>query len=344
MSTSRKILHTLQVKGENGPQGPATLNVYDSSDPLALCKFEWLEGNLMSFNNFMDMGRLLQTITHVVAGFETYGESGFGRTRNIAVAVKHGNPCGASWGEAEPSTIIHAMLSGDPISVFGGSVMVNFHIGEHEAQFLKKTTLDTIFAPSIDMVAREMLSRKSGKCRIVCNANLAHLSKDSLDPTMRTSYLRGGDLTQQNYTFVMDMNHPEMKRHGVSKTATRTQEMNMLLAWAIGSTSNSNTITLVRNQMLIGNGAGQQDRVGAAQLAITRALRSKHKIEGAVAYSDSFFPFSDGPKALIDAGVKAILTTSGSMRDQETIDLCVQHGVALYMMPDGLARGFYAHC
>mgnify|MGYP003423189527 CR=1 FL=1 len=338
-----EILRTLEVKGENGHQTPAILNIYKSSDPLALCHFELLEGNPLSYNNWLDLGRLLQTMTHVVAGFETSGIANFGHTHNIAIAVKHGNPCGAAWGAAEPSSMIQAMLSGDPISVFGGSVMVNFHIGEHEAQFLKRTTLDTIFAPSIDMVAREILSRKSGKCRIVCNFNLGRLYKDSLDQKLREVYVRGGELLQQNYTFVMDLNHPEMKKYSVQETATRTQELDMLLAWAIGSTSNSNTITLVRNQMLIGNGAGQQDRVGAASLAIERAKRSKHEIEGAVAYSDSFFPFPDGPQTLIDAGVKAILTTSGSMRDQETIDLCMERGVALYMMPDSLARGFFAH-
>lgn len=338
------ILRTLQIKGENGPQSPAILHVYRSSDPLALCNFEQLEGNPMSGNNVLDMGRLLQTMTHIVAGYETYGETDFGHTNNIAVAVKHGNPCGAAFGSADPSAIIHAMLSGDPISIFGGSVMVNFHIGIHEAKFLKRTTLDTIFAPSIDMDAREFLARKNGRCRIVCNFHLGRLRKDDLDTTVRTTYVRGGELTQPNYTFVIDMQHPEMKRYGPHETATRTQEIDMLLAWAIGSTSNSNTITLVRNQMLIGNGAGQQDRVGAAQLAITRAMRSNHSSEGAVAYSDSFFPFPDGPKALIDAGVKALLTTSGSMRDQETIDLCIKSGIVLYMMPDALARGFFGHC
>ena len=78
----------------------------------------------------------------------------------------------------------------------------------------------------------------------------------------------------------------------------------MLLAWGVGCTSNSNTITIVKGGMLVGNGVGQQDRVGAAELAVKRAIDAGHRAancRSAVAYSDSFFPFSDGVEALIDA-------------------------------------------
>ena len=81
----------------------------------------------------------------------------------------------------------------------------------------------------------------------------------------------------------------------------------LILAWAVGCTSNSNTITLVKDGMLLGNGVGQQDRVGAAQLAIMRA--GEKDLNGAVAYSDSFFPFPDAPQILIDYGIKIIFST-----------------------------------
>ncbi|MFA6446455.1 MAG: hypothetical protein WCW14_04385, partial [Candidatus Paceibacterota bacterium] len=115
------------------------------------------------------------------------------------------------------------------------------------------------------------------------------------------------------------------------------------LAWGVGSTSNSNTITIVRDGQLIGNGVGQQDRVGAGELADWRAVRSKFDLNGATAYSDSFFPFPDGPEVLINAGVKTILTSSGSVRDNLTIELCKQRGVNLVMVPDAIGRGFFAH-
>ena len=145
---------------------------------------------------------------------------------------------------------------------------------------------------------------------------------------------------QPNYTFVPNFNQKEFNKYG---TATQIQERDMILAWAIGSTSNSNTITLVKNGQLISNGVGQQDRVGAAQLAITRAKRSGHDVTGAVAYSDSFFPFPDGPQVLIEAGIAAIFTSSGSVRDRAIIEVCTKNDVVLYMIPDQIGRGFFGH-
>lgn len=95
-------------------------------------------------------------------------------------------------------------------------------------------------------------------------------------------------------------------------TPTPTPEVwrDMQLAWAIGSRSTSNTITIVKDGQLIGNGVGQQDRKEAAKLAVERATEAGHSLEGAVAYSDSFFPFPDGVEVLINAGVKTIFATS----------------------------------
>jgi phosphoribosylaminoimidazolecarboxamide formyltransferase/IMP cyclohydrolase len=99
----------------------------------------------------------------------------------------------------------------------------------------------------------------------------------------------------------------------------------------------------VKNGQLIGNGVGQQDRVGAAKLAIERAKRSKHVLRGASAFSDSFFPFPDAPQVLIKAGITSILTTSGSVKDDLTKDLCKKTKTGLFMIPDSIARGFFGH-
>ncbi len=120
----------------------------------------------------------------------------------------------------------------------------------------------------------------------------------------------------------------------------------VILAWAVGATSNSNTITLVKDGRLVGNGVGQQDRVGAAKLAIFRADEAnngKADLAGATAYSDSFFPFPDAPEVLINRGIKTIFSTSGSVNDEKIIELCKSKGVELILLPDSEARGFYQH-
>lgn len=320
--------------GENAWQTPAHLYSTGTPDPLALDKFVVVEGAPPSYNNWRDIDRLLQTASHIAGAYAI--NEGVGTA--IAVGVKHGNPCGAAAGP-DHTEVLKKMMAGDPLAIFGGLVMVNFPVDEALCESLAGKMLDGIIAPAFTSGAIAMLRRKSDKCRFVMNSALRSLS-NNLDRASRFCYVRGGFLVQPNYTFIPDFDRREIVKHG---KASVEQECDMVFAWAIGSTSDSNTITLVKEEQLIGNGVGQQDRVGAAQLAITRAQRSGHDVNGAVAYSDSFFPFPDGPQTLIEAGVAAIFTSSGSVKDQATIDLCAKHGVALYMVPDQIGRGFFGH-
>ncbi len=321
--------------GENAQQSPAGLFSSGTNDSLALDKFKLIEGIAPSYNNWCDIDRMLQTITHIAAAYA--------KNRNsvpfIAIGVKHGNACGAAVGDSK-AEVVKKMMVGDPLAIFGGLIMTNFSVDESVTEHLAGKLLDAIIAPSFSPEAIAALKRKGDKCRFIANETLGSLDEKCLDSALRFRYVRGGFLRQPNYTFVLDLKNEELQKYGM---LSQKQENDLLLAWAIGTTSNSNTIAIVKNSQLLGNGVGQQDRVGAAKLAIERAHRSEHNLEGSVAYSDSFFPFPDGPKILIDAGIKAILATSGSIRDKETIDLCREQNVALYMIPDAIGRGFFGH-
>ena len=226
--------------------------------------------------------------------------------------------------------------------------MVNFPVNEPEAETLlsylmpadQRRLLDGIIAPSFSEAAVAMLKRKGDKCRFLANPALQNVNKDSLDKNMRLRYVRGGFLRQPNYTFVLDWNNPDLEKIG---KISGGQISDLILAWAIGSTSNSNTVTLTKNSYLIGNGVGQQDRVGGCELAIKRARDAGHETTGAAAYSDSFFPFADGPEVLAKAGVSAVLTSSGSVKDGEIKKFCAENNLGLVMVPDKLGRGFFGH-
>ena len=321
--------------GENVWQTPAYLYSTGTHDPLALDKFIVVEGTPPSYNNWVDIDRLLQTASHIAGAFATR-EGSVGMA--IAVGVKHGNSCGVAVG-LDRREVLKKMMAGDPLAIFGGLVMVDFDVDEALCEALAGKMLDGIIAPAFTAGAIVALRRKGDKCRFIVNPALSKLG-GNLDQVPRFRYVRGGFLAQPNYTFIPTFSGEGIKKYG---TATPIQESDLLLAWAVGSTSNSNTITLVKSGQLIGNGVGQQDRVGAAHLAITRARRSGHNVVGAVAYRDSFFPFPDGPQALIDAGVAAIFTSSGSVKDQATIDVCAKQNVALYIVPDQMGRGFFGH-
>jgi phosphoribosylaminoimidazolecarboxamide formyltransferase/IMP cyclohydrolase len=249
------------------------------------------------------------------------------------------------------------MIDGDTRAIFGGLVMTNFGLDEEHAEIISshhangRRILDVVVAPDFGKAAVETLSRKGGRCKMLANEALGNLTRQSLDDTPRIRFVRGGFLKQPNYTYVLDLADQDlqvpasMTPEDVKAMALAKEQWqrDLLLAWAVGATSNSNTITLVKDGMLIGNGVGQQDRVGACELALTRARGSGHDPKGAVAYSDSFFPFTDGPEVLIDAGVIAILATSGSIRDEKVRAVCEQRKVALFLLPDKTSRGFFGH-
>ncbi len=336
-------IKTCEFKGENGPQSPAALYGRGTDDPLALHKFKVIEGSEPSYNNWCDVDRLLQTMTHISAAWKlNYGKAPF-----IAIGGKHGNPCGAAVSYDQPCTTAQKMVQGDKRAIFGGLVMINFPMTEALAGIMAdvmpngKTMFDGVIAPKFMEESVKILSRAKGKCRLMENQNLYSCS-DVLDNASRFRYVRGGFLAQPNYTYILDFKDHEMQVFG---KRCKSDEKDLLLAWAIGCTSNSNTITLVNDGMLIGNGVGQQDRVGAAELAVKRACDAGHilKLDGAVAYSDSFFPFTDAVDVLIRHGIKAIFSTSGSINDGLVQQLCIDRGVTLYQLPDSKARGFFGH-
>jgi phosphoribosylaminoimidazolecarboxamide formyltransferase/IMP cyclohydrolase len=328
--------------GENAAQTPAHFLSVRSADPLALERFTLVGGTDPSYTNLTEVSRHLQTLTHLAAGLER----NTGRVPHLALGTKHGNPCGAAAGD-DPADVIRRMVMGDPRAIFGGIVSVNFEFTADLAEELLRhgmmkgrRLLDMVIAPGFTPDAIQLMSRKGDRCRFLVNPALASLSAASLDTTPVWRQVRGGFLRQPNFTYVLDLASSVVNQVG---DLTDGQKADLVIAWAICATSNSNTITLVKDRALIGNGVGQQDRVGCCELAIKRATDAGHEVEGAVAASDSFFPFPDGPEVLIAAGVSAIWATSGSVKDGDTQELCKQKGVALWQAPDTVARGFFGH-
>ncbi len=328
--------------GENAWQTPAGLYSAGSDDPLSLDKFTVVAGTDPSYNNWAEVDRQLQTITHIAAGFEANGLD----IPKIAVGTKHGNPCGAA-ADNDGITVVQNMLMGDARAIFGGLVMLNFAVDKDVAELLigfnmegRRRLLDGVIAPSFSEEALEVLARKGGKCRCIANPALSQLGVAALDVAPRQRYVRGGFLHQPNYTYVLNLSETSS-----SAELSNQQKADVILAWGVGSTSNSNTVTLVLEGQLIGNGVGQQDRVSCCELALKRARDASHasKLKGATAYSDSFFPFPDGPGVLINAGITTIFATSGSVRDAEIQTLCREKGVTLCQLPDIQARGFFGH-
>jgi phosphoribosylaminoimidazolecarboxamide formyltransferase/IMP cyclohydrolase len=103
----------------------------------------------------------------------------------------------------------------------------------------------------------------------------------------------------------------------------------LVFAWRVCKHVTSNAIVIAGGRQAIGIGAGQQSRVDAVRLALDKARGRGHDLAGAVLASDAFFPFPDGPRAALEAGVRAIVQPGGSKRDGEVIEAVAAAGAAM---------------
>lgn len=342
-------------KGENGHQRPAAIYSSHTDDPLAIANFEVLEGN-PGWVNWTDNHRSITTLTAMVAALEV--NCGTDASRCHALGVKHGNASGAAFA-SDPITALRKMLMGNLISIHGGWVMVDFPIGEEEAHELRRLGLREgapsrifagVVAPEISDEARSLLHRKDGTFVAVVNPALAEITVESLSRGLHVRQVRDDYMVQPHPSFVLDLNSP-------SVDATLPIHMehipNLTLAWAIGSTSNSNTTAIVGENRLYALACGQQDRVGAAKLMLerfaeaNRALTEAHLPPGditlAAGYSDSFFPFEDGLEVFTTAGVGTVFASSGGKNFDRIRTWAEQENVCLVTQPDAECRGFFGH-
>lgn len=231
-----------------------------------------------------------------------------------AVVIKHANPCGL----AIATTIEDAYRNAhacDPLSAFGGVVALNREATVEMARDLSEVFTEVLIAPSYEVDAIEILSAKK---------NLRILQSPA--PTPQDRHLRqisGGFLVQDT-----DLRDVDTSAWQVVTTAqpTADQLRDCVTAWITCAAVSSNAIVLVNDGSAVGIGGGQQNRIDAARLACERA---GNRAIGSVAASDAFFPFSDGPQMLINAGVAVIVQPGGSQRDDESIALANNSGIAM---------------
>ena len=329
--------------GENPHQVNAALYLDPTAraHPLAPDKFVLVGGDGPSYINETDLDRLLTTAMRIAVGMEW----NFGETLYMALAVKHGNVCGVGVAGDDPISAVQKMVLSDPTSLSGGVVLLNFEVDDVVADFLRHAdtetarVLDTVIAPAFTDEARQTLDRKNQKCRMFANEALRDLFSIGLDTSPQYRQVWGGFLKQDPNLFVLDI------PNDWGAPLTERQQCDLVIAWAVGATANSNTIVLVHDGYLLGRGVAQPSRVLACKVALLHARENGHgdKLPECIAYSDSFFPFEDGPTVLAEAGVKTIFATSGSVRDAEVREACERLGVMLLQLPDKEARGFFAH-
>jgi len=271
-----------------------------------LSNVEQVSGKDLSFNNLNDLAAARSLL-------EAF-------TLPACVIVKHANPCGcavaASLGEAYAKA-----LASDPVSAYGGIVVLNRPIDAPLAGQLAGQFVEVLLAPEIDDEALALL-REKASTRILVNRERRFASTGEQD------YRRvpGGMLVQD-----ADSALEEREAMDVVSVAQPSEAAwgDLTLAWRVVKHVTSNAIVVARDLATIGVGSGQMSRVDAVRIAIENAREHGHDLRGAVLASDAFFPFPDGPQIALDAGVTAIIQPGGSKRDAEVIDTVDRAGAAM---------------
>jgi phosphoribosylaminoimidazolecarboxamide formyltransferase/IMP cyclohydrolase len=265
--------------------------------------FDKLHGKEISYNNLLDLDAALSLIDE----FES----------TTFVIIKHNNACGVA-SRKDTATAWKDALACDPVSAYGGVVVTNVPVDENTAGEIDKIFFEIIIAPAYTPSALEILKQK--KNRIILRR------KDSGRSEYTFRSLLGGVLWQQrdNSTERADMMKP------VTSRIPRPEEFeDLIFANIIVKHSKSNAIVIAKNRQLCASGIGQTSRVDAMKQAIEKAGAFGFDLKGAVMASDAFFPFADSVELAHKAGITAIVEPGGSVRDQDSIDYCSTHDVAM---------------
>ncbi len=288
--------------GENPHQKAALYR--DLNDPRRnLLNAKQLHGKELSFNNINDCNAAM----NILAEF----------SEPAAVVIKHTNPCGMAVSDNVTEAFKRAW-AGDPLSAFGSVIGLNRKINAESAQAIMNAGfVEAIIANGFEPESIQIFKQKK---------NLRLLEVD-LSPESgcfkEYKNVAGGMLVQ-------DCDCRQISKQGlksVTKNKPSSQAIESLLfAWKICKHVKSNAIVLARDKQIVGIGAGQMSRVDSVIIACRKA---EDRTQGAVLASDAFFPHPDAIEQADKAGITSIIQPGGSVRDNDIIDSCNQHGISM---------------
>jgi phosphoribosylaminoimidazolecarboxamide formyltransferase/IMP cyclohydrolase len=296
--------------GENPHQAAALYR--NGSGPAGLAGAQQLHGKEMSYNNYVDT--------------DAARRSAYDFEAPAVAIIKHANPCGIAVGAdiAEAHRRAHAC---DPVSAYGGVIAANRPVSVAMAQQVAEVFTEVIAAPAYEDGAVEVLSAKK---------NIRILVVEPATPGgVETRGIDGGLLMQHRDRIGLEHDQPAHWRLVAGEPASEQSLADLEFAWRAVRGVKSNAILLAAGGASVGVGMGQVNRVDSCRLALERA---GDRVHGAVAASDAFFPFDDGPKLLLEAGVTAIVQPGGSVRDDSVIEAVRAAGATMYFTG---ARHFY---
>jgi phosphoribosylaminoimidazolecarboxamide formyltransferase/IMP cyclohydrolase len=290
--------------GENPHQRAAYYTERGARTHL-LAMVEQLHGKELSFNNLNDLAgaRMLAREFALPA----------------CVIVKHANPCGVAVAATVEEAYDRALAS-DPVSAFGGIVVLNRDVDDALGAKLAEQFVEVLFAPGYSDGALAALQQKKN-VRILLDRE----RRRGVGDTRTYKRVPGGLLVQDPDTEIEERDAWEL----VAGEADERQWGDLVFAMRVCKHVSSNAIVIARDLATIGIGAGQMSRVDSVRIAVEKAREFGHDLKGAVLASDAFFPFADGPQLALEAGVTAIAQPGGSRRDDEVVAAIAAAGASM---------------
>jgi len=289
--------------------------------------------------------------------------------RPTAVIVKHNNPCGVARAETLQEAYVKANLA-DRVAAFGGCIAVNRTVDMPTAESISRQYAEVIVAPEFEDGVMAIFEKKKN-LRVIRIANIERLHQFVGQRYVDfKSLIDGGIIAQWSFvplTRSKDDLMPAVceyqgRSYKIKRTPSAAEYDDLLFGWLVESGITSNSVIYVKDQVTVGIGTGEQDRVGVAEIARDKAYRKladrycfelhgtpynemrdadkksaiDHRVAsekggliGAVMVSDAFFPFRDGVDVGIREGVTAVVQPGGSNNDYQVIEACNEADVAM---------------
>lgn len=289
--------------------------------------------------------------------------------RPAVVIVKHNNPCGAARADSLEKAYRKAFYA-DRVAAFGGAIALNRPVDKATAEGINAQYAEVVVAPDYEEGAFQILAQRKN-LRILRIENIARLEqwvgRQFVDIK---SLIDGGIIVQASFVPVTrkpkDLQPAVCEYKGqeyrIKRQPTEKEIQDMLFGWLVEAGVSSNSVLYVKDDVTVGIGTGEQDRVGVAEIARDKAYRKladrycfeaykvpyndlkdegkrreidervkkeRGGIPGSVMVSDAFFPFKDGVEVGIKEGVSAVIQPGGSERDFEVIEACNGANVAM---------------
>ena len=265
--------------------------------------FNKLNGKELSYNNLVDVDAAVALIDEF--------------TEPTVAILKHTNACGIASRNFIKEAWIDA-LACDPVSAFGGVIIANDEIDAATATEISKIFYEVLIAPAYTDEALSILKEK--KNRIILIRQPVEL------PSKQFKTLLNGVIEQDKDNTIEG---PAQMKVVTKKQPTGQEERDLLFANKVVKHTKSNTIVFAKNNRLLASGVGQTSRVDSLKQAVIKANSFGFDLKGAVMASDAFFPFNDCVELAADAGITAVLQPGGSIKDQDSVDMCNLKNVAM---------------